>query len=58
MIGLKYLHILNIYITMTESRSVPHLRKGIYYTLTNCANRLALSMPKTNKYTKDKLEFQ
>lgn len=43
---------------MTESRSVPHLRKGIYYTLTNCANRLALSMPKTNKYTKDKLEFQ
>jgi hypothetical protein len=43
---------------MYEPRPVSHLRKGIYFTIRNCATGLALSMPKTNKYGKDKPEFQ
>lgn len=37
-----------------EPKPVSHLRHGVYYTITNCSNGLALSMPKTNKFNKDK----
>jgi len=41
-----------------DLRSVPHLRKGVYYTIKNFGCDLALAMPKTNKFFKDKPEFQ
>ena len=38
--------------------SLRHLRKGTYYNIVNMGTGLALSMPKSNKFSKDKPEFK
>ena len=40
------------------SNGLRHLRKGNYYHIVNLKTKLALAMPETKKYTKDKPEFR